>query len=279
MLNKQYPRYKDPNLSMYERFIVPDEESSKWNNEYSRIMRMPRGFARGGLMFKHMMFSKVDKFGFDILKYLHAFTIDEADDDEVLGLADYLMGRYPQKVKQITNEDMNITKIELNNDIINAAKLSYVFPDVEEDFPDVVTSKRKGQCHEMSMILLQSLEADNKVVATGPAWSLSPKATILHSWIECDIDEMPMVCDFTYNLVIDKDAYYKLFHIEKPYQKITLDEFEGDLPLLRAFHEQCPNFEMKLYLSSREEALEYIKKGLIESARKKSHEEDFMQKN
>ena len=96
--------------------------------------------------------------------------------------------------------------------------------------------ERTGHCHERSIeVALMTANEDCKVV-TGYITSIAEDHRYLHSWVEYKSKRGKERClDFNFNMILDKDDYYRIRHAEP-----------------------------KAYLS-REQIIEYIDSGFIDS--------------
>ena len=113
-----------------------------------------------------------------------------------------------------------------------------------------------GKCHSMAMAIAQGLEETASVV-TGSFYTVTPKARFLHSWVEEEIDNETYCYDFTFNIALKKEDYYKLFHVI-PYEKISAKQLKEDRYTLAKLIAKDETYA-KLYLSSRDEAIEIAK--------------------
>ena len=133
------------------------------------------------------------------------------------------------KLKRI-NTDM--CEIDFGNESIKFSLISDLFIN---DNSDVIAlkkqllnaKKRSGLCHYQSVSYLNSW--GNKIV-TGYVDDTIASQRDVHSWIETDIN----VIDYSKNLVISKDDYYRLLNPEV-INEITKDELNCDIELLRNF--------------------------------------------
>ena len=265
---QKFARYKNPNLSNYERFIAPDEASTAWGKEYLRLMSQPRGLLRDIAVARHLGLTKRDVFGHDIYKFTSVFTIDKHDDDYISDLLSFIVGKHPNRIKHAKRVGKESFEFLLSDgSYIWGRTLSEICPNLYKDHPELTTDKRKGKCHDMSMALVGTLGSPEARIATGPIWSLSPKSTILHSWVEDKVNGDEVVFDFTLNIMMNKDGYYKIMHISEPFERISNEELMADIQILARASEIDPEIDGKLYLSSREEAMEKARAVLIESVR------------
>lgn len=110
--------------------------------------------------------------------------------------------------------------------------------------------RRLGKCHNMSLSFLGNDIGDR--VVTGYIDSTSKNTRVIHSWLETE----DKVIDYTCNLIIDKDQYYKLWDPEV-LSVISREDFKADYE-----KEFMHILGCKFYCLFRDEL---YKEGLIES--------------
>ncbi len=133
------------------------------------------------------------------------------------------------KIKDFLNKQVNIDISKISYD---EEKDGYVYNDEEVSIPfnlisrisegpgikkELLSDKRYGTCH--SSIMGISSSVPNSYVVTGYITIGSSK--VLHSILEVKDDDRFVVLDWTRNLVMDKDNYYKLTSFEE------LSRYEG----------------------------------------------------
>lgn len=95
-----------------------------------------------------------------------------------------------------------------------------------EEIKDKLLSRdRYGKCHVNNNKAARSLSEKDKASAyiVGGKFKANEKDYFYHSWVE--IDEKNTVIDYNHNIVMDRDAYYKLFEIV-PISKVSVLEME-----------------------------------------------------
>jgi hypothetical protein len=123
----------------------------------------------------------------------------------------------------------------VNGDLITINMLSKSLPWLKHD-SEILSMRRVGQCHHGSLELADNLKFElnmNPTIVTGYASSLAEKCSVLHTWLEMQIKGNPYVLDYTMNILIDKEAYYKMKHIKEDETcKITYEQYMYDKPII-----------------------------------------------
>jgi len=101
------------------------------------------------------------------------------------------------------------------------------------------------------------LNIDNKIV-TGYVYGFSNKVKSVYSWIEFKKNNEEYVIDFYNNLIMNKDAYYYLRHVDK-INEISSKTIEEDECLFNEFN-NILNFDIQEYLIFRDEIMRDLKK-------------------
>lgn len=142
--------------------------------------------------------------------------------------------------------------------IMQATKLIW---ELKED-PYILTKERYGNCHGASKAYLDIFE-DSKLI-TGYVCSLADKNRYLHSWIETSMQGKEFVFDYTMNVMINTEGYYRLFHVQKineiEKEEIVTDRQKGIRKKL-AFQigEELYDFDDKTYLTCAQEIKKELK--------------------
>ena len=99
-------------------------------------------------------------------------------------------------------------------------QLTEFIPELDEDIQKRLHSmERCGHCHWDSIHLAENMEMPCKVVS-GYCTMQSKKMPYPHSWVEIEHQDREWVMDFTMNVVMNKDGYYRLFN---PQNTIAID--------------------------------------------------------
>lgn len=116
--------------------------------------------------------------------------------------------------------------------------------------------KRRGKCHEGSLLLFNCM---GDYIVTGYVDHIGGKHRCVHTWIEQD----EKVYDYTSNLVVEKEEFYKLLNAEI-LNKISRDDFLSDINDKSDFVQKY--LSAKMYLLFRDEL---VREGLIKPAERK----------
>ena len=249
--------YRNANLSLEDRFLISEEKSDKWIDDliYAQHKCGIIGYFQ---RLKLTAFVKLDFFWFDVECLIDSFTLKDTSQKEIEKRIRRLREKYPFRLKNIEireNGNQLVFKLRGEKDV-KATKLSYLIPEIKERFPHIESPKRKGNCHWYSIHTATSYNGIS--VVTGEIWLYGNKAKYLHSWIEQEEDGITLCSDATRNLVMRKEAYYRMFHV-KPLEKIKAEQIREDFPLMEPLITQNSCYT-KLWLSSRDEAIEIAKK-------------------
>ncbi len=89
----------------------------------------------------------------------------------------------------------------------------------------LLSTARYGNCHYDVHMVARALDDKDKASAyiVGGKFKVNDKDYFYHSWVE--IDEKNLVIDFSHNIVMNRDDYYKLFEIV-PISKTSVLEME-----------------------------------------------------
>lgn len=188
---------------------------------------------------------------FLIMQMINEFTLKEPNFD-ILNYNAELFRSVGAKVD--FNE--NCFNFEFDDLKFRALKLSQFFPQVMTVLTDIETRNRAGKCHPYSVVVANFLEStrdDDKYkihLATDRIYQLSNKSKYLHSWVELEDGEKTFVIDPTKNLVIDRNAYYEINHVQNP-EKIDSKTLLYDYKKIRKLTEY-DEFLVKVYYENAE---------------------------
>jgi len=258
IIKKSKSIYKNANLSLEDRFITPENRSKEWVYKALKVLDTKgiKGFFQKASL---LTFTKTDNFWNNVLYLIENFTLKDTTKEENLNTIKWLKKRYPIIIKSIEfaeEENQLVFKLRGRKDF-RATKLSYAIPKTKELFPEIETEDRYHHCHFYSIIT--ALNFDEIEIVTGEVWKWTNKNKYLHSWIECELKGKGEYCaDVTKNLLVRKDIYYKMNHI-KPLERIKSKKIKEDFSYLAPLS-HLNNLYSKLYLSSRDEAMEVARK-------------------
>ncbi len=129
---------------------------------------------------------------------------------ELLDLKDYI-----KKVEIINSEKLKLPQvlIETIEGTIKASQFSSINPDIKEIIPFIECSDRLGKCFKLTYLICLNLGIPNSIV-TGYIYGYTDKSQFLHSWIETTINNEDVVIDGTLNVIMNKEGYYQMSHVE-----------------------------------------------------------------
>ena len=120
-----------------------------------------------------------------------------------------------------TRKSKHITYVDDKNEyMLKARNFGYFTFDLVSNFMvneevrnQLLSGDRYGECHTNNNILARSLPEKDKASAyiDSGKFKENEKDYFYHSWVE--IDEKNIVIDYNHNIVMGRDAYYKLFEI------------------------------------------------------------------
>jgi len=269
-----FRRYKNPYLSLERRFVTPDQKSVKFIDKYNSLVdeRVQSKSKMSAVKFATFVaINNCDLLANSINNYINDFTLDSVSDSQFQEKTKTIKKRLPQILEILIDERRHLF-IETEDMSYRVRRISEYFPEFYKNNPVITTEDRAGQCHLLAPKFVMNTNLEMLKLSTGPVYVLSPKATYLHSFVETFIDGEPVVIDPTKNLIINKEAYYFLHHIDRKPEKIFKEDLMKEAHMVR---DMCVNYSpifSKLYLSSREEALEIARK-FYEKQENKSYEE------
>lgn len=167
-----------------------------------------------------------------IMQMLNEFTLAEPNFETINSTASLLNG-----IANIIYDD-NSFVFDAEGLTFIAKKLTHEFPELKRYLTDIENRTRVKKCHPYSVVLANFLEINNSdnackiSLVTDRIYQLSHKAKFLHSWVEVEIDGNCYVLDSTKNLIIDRDAYYEICHVQQP-EKVDSKQLLKDYKLIR----------------------------------------------
>jgi len=164
------------------------------------------------------------------------------------------------KFKGITlnKTDTNKCKIDFDDETIEFYRISDLIEEENNEEAIAVKKellnfkKRSGHCHSMCM---QYVNSFGEKMVTGYVNDIVKSIRTVHSWIETDTD----VIDYTRNLVISKEDYYRLLNPEI-LNVITKEQLNNDVDMLN----QMNFLGSKIYCLFRDEILTDIERSNID---------------
>jgi hypothetical protein len=252
---RQFNQYKNKHLSLEDRFVNKENKRmSKESHFYELINKENMSFLD---FLKAVCLSPLSNpftLENNMLSTIDRFTDESISNEEIDGWINYTLENNKMDLLSITYSDRNKINFILFNKTISAEKLSSKYPKIAKFFPEIQKlDTRKGKCHFASIVLAKGLEDSAKVV-TGSVYTTTPSFRFLHSWVEEEIDDKTYCYDYTFNISMLKEDYYRLLHA-KVFEKISWQQIEQDEKSIIKLVATNPIIYSKLYLTSRDEAL------------------------
>lgn len=251
----------------FSKFVFPDElEGQQWKEKYYKALSSKNTQEIEELQSQALAVGGVYRDENKINNFISCFTVDPVSYDEVISkMIDVENISYVEKVQ--FNIQNGIIKIYTKNgfvqgDLITVNVLSKSLPWLKFN-EDIKSLRRVGQCHHKSLELADDMRYELNMspdIVTGMASSLADKSKVLHTWLEVKIQGKPYVLDYTMNALIDKEAYYKIKHVdENETCKIAYGDYLYDKPVIRPYLEN-KELKYKQYLFYRDEVMDILKK-------------------
>lgn len=234
----------DRTRSMFEE----DRENNLWytiindalmHNEEETIASMTQGL-------------DIDYMSEFLVNFIKIFTLNHTDDvnDELKARKKSLSKYHSKYIKHIFMNENELYIKTIDGNII-VKPLNSIFPEFDDEI--IATPKRTGKCHTKSVEMSEIFKNKHKIV-TSRIHTLSKKSEYLHTWLETNLHGEEVCLDYTKNLIVNKDAYYRLFHVGKTC-KIDGVDFNNEKDKVRYLIDK-DDLYLKAYLSSRNETLE-----------------------
>jgi len=249
--------YKNPNLSLIDRFKTPEKKGSNWRHEFEDWKKEKDPISFVHWFTKGYAFTKIEPWREDLHDFIYHFTLKEFKDKDFDEYTKLLLKYRKNHIKQVRRDKRDELWVTLkNNKKWHFVTLTSYYPDICNFIPELLTTKRNNECHSLSrkIALQHYVEGMNAELVTGIVSELSPKYKYLHSWVEIEGDGQIIAIDPVKNVVMDKKVYDKLFdavELERIDGETLYEERDAYWDLVA-----LDNYYSKLYLCSRDEALE-----------------------
>lgn len=201
----------------------------------------------------------------------------------------YLTANIGKDIRQNIMEGMLkaeiVSDIKENNGIIcikttfGEIKFSTIpnfFPNVEFDDKIEDIKTRMGKIDEESDCHMQAIEYSKRLsnigveneVVTGNRYLATDRSGTLHSWNEFQIEGKEHVLDYTQNVVMNKEGYYSLNHINKILSRVNSQDIPRDKKIINQMTGRY-YMDVKTYLTCRDEIMQDLQKnrGIFEKER------------
>jgi len=251
-----YNKYKNRTLTLKDRFITQDKNSTQFLNEFIEYLERPKyEDLLHPIQTLRCRMTKVDAFSNNITMFINYFTASNSCSDDKLKNFEMKILKNHDEIESIeyTNRDKCIIHLKNGSDIKFCTISSAI--DFDDQIPDLLTLDRRGKCHMRSLAFATKINNKCQCV-TGTIWTFISKAKWLHSWLETDINGEILCIDNNLNAILSKEDYYRLHHPEV-IEKINQETIENDMDIINYFN-QHTNEEtpyIKLYCTSHDEAI------------------------
>lgn len=161
-------------------------------------------------------------------------------------------------------ENNGIISIKTAFGEIKFSEITKFFPNLENDDDIKNMESRAGKCHYAAVDYskrLKSIGIDNDVV-TAKRCITADKIIYLHSWNEFKIDGKEHVLDYTQNVVMNKEGYYSLNHIQQIISRINCVDIENDSNIYKQIDNEEFYIDIKTYLTCRDEIIRDLQKNV-----------------
>ena len=252
---RPYSKYKNPNLTPYERFRKPEEKSMEWSKKVEDASKCKS--LGGFLKFASLVaFTKFDYLRHDLDVLIFEFTSKKDVTDKQFDEYTRFVKKRNKKIKEIRRENRDYLKISVGDKKIRIASASSLCPKLLEVYPDLLSHERNGKCHARSINIAAHWDYSAECV-TGVVHHRCKKEEYLHSWVEFTEDDgREFVIDVTENTIMRKEHYYWLNNA-RVMKRISRKQILEDRDFINDF---CAKDEwnIKLYLTSPNEAHEIM---------------------
>ena len=157
--------------------------------------------------------------------------------------------------------DDKTLKIHDDGKVIEIERFSDLEPNILKILPDIDKPERGGKCHPYSVLTAvmykNKTEFDTHLV-TGRIYQLSHKFKYLHSWVEISRDGKTYIIDPSKNLVIDRDSYYEINHVQGT-ERISANQVSEDYKMIRRLTDY-DGYIAKVYYENRANGLKLYRR-------------------
>ena len=195
--------------------IAVNDKFGKWEDELSE-------YIKGGKLLSIKLFEILKKTPIDwntfwIVNSIAGFTLDNDVDDFEDDLNEAIKRR---KIQSFERKNAGYSLTTKDGSYVRFIQLTDFIPTLDEDIKKRLhTMQRAGHCHWDSIHLAKNLEIPCNVIS-GYCTMQSKKMAYPHTWVELEHQDREWVIDFTMNVVMNKDGYYRLFN---PQNTIAID--------------------------------------------------------
>ena len=266
-MNKPEKPRNQADETFEQLFIEAEKQGQEWKEKYYKALSSGDVETLETLIAEAKEVGDVYKNDNEINNFISYFTSSAFSYGEMMNKI-VALETLPEVDKVEYNAPNGVLKIYTKNgyvsgDLITVNLLSKSLRWLRYDEEITSLTRRVGQCHHRSLELADNLKYElnlSPVIVTGQASSLAEKCSVLHTWLEVQIQGKPYVLDYTMNALIDKEAYYKIKHVkENETCRIDYGDYMYDKPIIRPLLES-KELKYKQYLFFRDEIMKDLKK-------------------
>ena len=191
-----------------------------------------------------------------VFELMKNFTLKEPNDEVHETYASIL----EQAGYNVENDDKTL-KIHDDGKVIEIERFSDLEPNILKILPDIDKPERGGKCHPYSVltaVMYKNKTEFNTHLVTGRIYQLSHKFKYLHSWVEISRDGKFYVIDPSKNLVIDRDSYYEINHVQGT-ERISARQVSEDYKMIRRLTDY-DGYIAKVYYENRANGLKLYRR-------------------
>lgn len=266
------PRKKEQINRNYD-FLFSEKESNRIHKlvlkYYSQMTTKGQGIKSFATYLRLKFIEKVKQF----------YILEESIGDSISFLTCDISSEMHEKTLEHLRKNPLVNEVKENNGIIRIettfgeikfSEITNFFPSLEIDDDIKKLENRIGDiedtsdCHRKSREYSKKLKAigiDNDVV-TANRCITADKIVHLHSWNEFQIDGKEHILDYTQNLVMNKEGYYSLNHIQKIISRINCVDIENDEKIFYQIDNGDWYIDNKTYLTCRDEIMRDLQKNI-----------------
>ncbi len=172
-------------------------------------------------------------------------------------------------VKEV-KENNGIIRLETTFGEIKFSDITNFFPNLKVDDKIKKLKNRirnieeTGDCHKQAIEYSKKLKRigiDNDVVTANRS-IVADKINSLHSWNEFQIDGKEHVLDYTQNVIMNKEGYYALSHIQRIISRVNCVDIENDPKIYQQIDNGESYIDFKTYLTCRDEIMRDLQKNI-----------------
>lgn len=226
-----------------DNILLHNQNFSKWEDEF--YQKLENGKFISIKIFELINKTPINWNNFWIHCYISTFTLTSNVENFMYSLK-FAMKKGVIKSFEKNNNGDGFEILTKDDIPIRFIKITDFLPSLDEKLKNRLQSKQRcGYCHWDSIHLSTNLETPSNVVS-GYCSMQSKKKKFPHSWVEIEEDGKEFVLDFTMNVVMNKEGYYKLYNPQNLI-KIDNETLKEDLALRKRTSFDCKDIRMYLF--------------------------------